>query len=247
MLEKPQQIDVGMILDGNRRLARKRGLSSVTEGHRLGGDNFKKIIECARDDLRIRVLAAWCMSCKNLENRSSLEIEGIFTIGQEFLRDLRDNWMDRPENQSVRLLHMGRQDRMVESPAGNGMLGLLNDIAQHTRERTGMVVALCFDYSGEDEQRRAIEAWKADGLRTPSFEPYLDLPRQDVAYRPLDLLIRTGKEDGESDRSGAFLHPYQVAGETRLRSSTLLFPEFVPEEFAAVLNAYFAETKREGK
>ncbi len=247
MAERFEPIDVGMILDGNRRFARKQGLASITEGHRAGGDNFKRIMERARDEQRVRVLAAWCLSCKNLDSRSSLEIEGIFGIGQQFLTDLRDTWMDREENLGVRLLHMGRQDRMEQSPGGRRMLATLNDIAAHTRDRAGMVVALCFDYSGEDEQRRAIEAWKERGTPGASFEEHLDLPRQGVAYRPLDLMIRTGKEDGESDRSGAFLHPYMIAGETRLRSSAALFPEFTPDDFSAVLDAYFAEAKRQGK
>lgn len=242
-----QSIDVGMILDGNRRFARKSGLNSVTEGHRAGGENFKNIIERARDEQRVRVLAAWCLSCKNLDNRSTLEIEGIFGISNEFLEDLRDSWVDRPENADVRLLHMGRQDRMLQSHRGRRMLTLLSDIAAHTRERTGMVVALCFDYAGADEQQRAIAAWREDGMPTASFEPYLDLPRQGVPFRPLDLILRTGKEAGESDRSGAFLHPYMIAGETRLRSSTLLFPEFTPDHFSAELDAYMAEAKREGK
>lgn len=246
-----EQHDIGIILDGNRRYAKRRGLVSVVEGHRAGGENFKRIIERTRDmQADIRVLAAWCMSCKNLDGRSAFEINGIFGIGEEFLTDLRDNWMHRPENSSIRLFHMGRRGRMEAYPSGRAMLRVLDQVSEETNDRTGMAVGLCFDYSGDDEQQRALEAWVAAGMPgSPGtgYRQFLDIPRQGIPYRPLSLIIRTGKEDGESDRDGAFLAPYTITGETRLRSSELLFPEFTPDAYEAVVRAYLTEQKREGK
>lgn len=244
-----ETIDVAQILDGNRRFAKREGLS-VLEGHRAGGDNFKRLIECARDMQKIRVLAGWCLSRKNLDNRGEAEVNGIFGIGCEFLADLRDNWMDRAENKEVRLLHMGQRERMQERPMGREMLKLLDGIATHTRDRVGMIVALCFDYSGEDELGRALRAWHADGAQgdpATAYRDYLDLPRQGVPFRGLDLILRTGKEQGESHRDGAFMHPYVAPGETRVRDSELLFPEFKPQHFTLEVHAYLAEQKREGK
>lgn len=238
-----------MVLDGNRRKAR-RNQQPVVEGHRSGGNTFKATIERSRAMQNIRVLAAWCMSRKNFESRSPEEIDGIFSIGTEFLTDLRDNWMDLPENQQVRLLHMGERGRMEQRESGDRMMKIFDEIMHHTRERTGMIVALCFDYSGEDELQRALRLWQANGAQGDigvGYRDYLDLPRQGVPYRPTNLIIRTGKEEGESDRDGAFLSPYTIQGETRLRSSELLFPDFSPDTFEATVSAYLSEKKREGK
>lgn len=241
---------IGLIPDGNRREVQAReGAPSVRHlsqeqllhGYRMGARAVRGVIERARE-LAVAVIATWGMSEKNMENRTPMERGVLFTVFDEFLADLRDNWVDRPENAAVRFAHMGRRDRLqAEAPA---VLGLLDEIAAHTRGRTGMTVAVCLDYGGPEEMERAVSAWKDSGC-TGRWQDHLDLPRQGVPYRPLDLRIRTGEDGGNVKHANAYLKAYEADGTAEIYHHTLL-PLYTPDMFQADVEAYRNTQRRKG-
>jgi undecaprenyl diphosphate synthase len=240
---------IGLISDGNRREVMHRdGVATVKEltreqllmAYRLGAESVKRVIERARQ-LSVGIIAPWGMSDKNMESRSELERGVLYEVFREFLLDLRDNWVDLRENERVRLLHLGREDRLLrEAP---GVVALLREIAAHTRERAGMVVAVCLDYGGIDEARRAEAAWLAAGC-AGSARDHLDLPRQGVPFKPLDLRIRTG-ETTRMKHLNAFLHPY-VDDETREVFHEELLPCYTADQFEADVRDYRRTERRKG-
>lgn len=245
---------VELTCDGNRRA---RAESKQEEGDRestsntlsdddlyqcykMGGEATKKIIEVSRDQ-SVGLIAVWAWSTKNWK-RGLAQKNAVFQVTTEFLHDLEQNWIDLPENENVRLVHMGRSERLIEEAPE--MMDILHRISGHTRERCGMVVALMMDYSGPDEERRARSRWIKSRLQG-QYEDYLDLPVQGVGYRELDLRIRTG-ETTHLKHLNAVMRAYEGM-ETREAIHALYLPEYTPELYIADLNALFDTEKREGE
>ena len=246
-MQNPDGLFVGLIPDGNRRWAEERRLPSA-DGHRKGAENIKRLFECARDEGDIGIMSAWALSCANLEKRDPEEVNYIFLLVEEFLSDLERNWMDLPENKNIRLVGMGRTDRMADHDYGKGTLAKLNDIATHTRDRTGMVIALCIDYSGKDENLRAVRKWASlrdDHSSPEGYIQYLDLPSQGVPYQDTDLIIRTGMKEGDSDYYNEQHVGYQ--NETRFEAHSILLPDYTPHQFQMDLAKYRKSIKKRGK
>ena len=246
-MHKPDGLFVGLIPDGNRRWAENKRIPSA-EGHREGAENIKRLFERARDEGDVSIMSAWALSCANLENRDPEEVNYIFLLVEEFLSDLERNWMDLPENKDIRLVGMGRTDRMENHLYGKNTLDKLNDIATHTRDRTGMVIALCIDYSGRDENYRAIRDWASlrDNHDAPeNYVNHLDLPSQGVPYQSVDFIIRTGMKEGDADYFNEQHLAYQ--DETRFETHTTLLPDYTPDQFSADLEKNRRSIKRRGK
>ena len=208
--------------------------------YKLGGDASKKIVEVSRDAM-VGIIALWAFSTKNWE-RPAAQTNAIFRVMQEFLDDLEKNWIDRPENSDVRLVHMGRTEELERKQSE--VMKTMKRIMNHTRDRTGMVVALLLDYSGPDEDERARQLWKESGCIGP-FTDYLDLPRQGVPYRELDLCIRTG-ETSDVKHTNAVMRPYDGM-ETRHIFRTELLPEYTEALYKADLELLKKTPQRKGK
>jgi undecaprenyl diphosphate synthase len=243
---------VELTCDGNRRYGvtslQQQGVpvqsaddlneQQAYECNNAGGNATKSIIEVARDEM-VGLMALWVWSTKNW-NRPEPQRIAVFRVINEFLKDLETRWMHLPENLDVRLAHMGRTEGLREFAPD--VLERMERIMEYTRERTGMVVALLLDYSGPDEEERARALWKQSDH---SFEDCLDLPRQGIAYRELDLRIRTG-ETSTVKHANAVMSGYTKM-ETRDIFHTCLLAEYSPDQFRNDLYAYRNSDKRNGK
>lgn len=211
------------------------------ECYKAGGEATKKIVEAARDNM-VGLIALWVWSTKNWD-RPPEQARAVFRVTKEFLEDLRQNWIDRPENSDVRLVHMGRSERLhAEAPE---VMELLDDITAYTRARTGMIVALLMDYSGPDEDERARNMWKRDTDSSVTYHRYLDLPRQGVPFCELDLRIRTG-ETSRVKHTNAVMSPY-AGMETRDVFHEAYLPHYTRELFLKDLDESRQTEKRCGK
>ena len=245
---------VGLICDGNRRdelamlaaagdrkskdlLSREELIGCYTRG----AERVKEIIECARDSA-VDILAVWGLSDKNVDQRSRTDRDALATVFETFLRDVEEQWMDKPENAHVRMVHMGNREGLKRFAPG--IIRHLDAVTSHTRERTGMVVALCLDYGGIAEQDKAQMLWAESGHKGYVWD-YLDLPKQGVPFREVDLLIRTG-EEGRVVHDNAFLHPYMGDGTYKIFRPEFL-PQFTSKLFLQDLEDYRKSPKRRGK
>lgn len=210
------------------------------KGYKAGGDATKKIIEAARDNA-VGLIAPWTWSTKNWE-RPEAHADAVFKVTTEFLQDLKTNWIDLPDNRDVRMVHMGRVERLEN--AAPEMMELMGEICDYTRNRTGMVVAMLMDYSGPDEEVRARELWKQSGC-AGSYRDHLDLPRQGIAYRELDVRIRTG-EDTRIKHINAVMNGY-AGMETREIFREEALPAYTPKLFLEDIQELRASEKRMGK
>lgn len=97
---------IAIIMDGNGRWAKQRGLSRHA-GHRAGVENIRQIIRAAAD-IGVQFLTLYAFSTENWR-RPSLEVQGLMTLLGEFL----DREVDNLRNENVRIVHLGTFDGVM--------------------------------------------------------------------------------------------------------------------------------------
>jgi undecaprenyl diphosphate synthase len=220
---------VAIIMDGNGRWARKRGLP-VAAGHRAGTRALRRTVEAAID-LGVEALVVYAFSTENW-SRPAGEVDSLMDIfGETIERELPDL-----VRQGVRTRFIGRRDR-----ASAGLRQQMAKLEEETagNERLNLWVAL--DYGGREElveaARRLVEAEidpaeiDENVLRANLYAP--DLPDP-------DLLIRTS---GELRISNFLL--WQLAYSELVFTDTL-WPDFGRRELEHALAAYARRRRRFG-
>ena len=178
---------VAVIMDGNGRWARQRGLQRVL-GHKRGIDAVRETVtECAR--LGVQALTLYAFSEENWQ-RPKAEIKILMQLLRRFLVQERGQLMDN----NVRLVHAGRRSQLPDD-----VVTLLQETIDLTAANSGMTLCLAISYGGRAEITDAVRAI-ATKVRAGELEP--DAIGEDTIaahlYRPdlpdPDLLIRTAGE-----------------------------------------------------
>lgn len=223
---------IAMVLDGNRRWARSRGLS-VSEGHKAG---YKAVYELAKAsrDLGVHTFTAWALSTENWRERSKGEVKAIFMLAQKAL----DMVEKEAQKEGVRFVHVGRKDRL---PAD--LVKKLIDLEEKTKKNKKHILNLALDYGGNDEIIRATQKIikdkvPAEKIDEALFASYLDTAGQPYPY--VDLFIRTG---GEMRTSG--LMPFQTFYAEFYWERDHL-PDFTPEKMRTAVLDYSRRRRRFG-
>ena len=221
---------IALILDGNRRWARARGLKSW-EGHRAGYEAVRRLARASRK-LGVHTFTIWSFSTENWD-RPKKEIDEILKLLRRGLEEFRKE----AHEEKVRLVHLGRKDRFPRDIALQ-----LERLEKETKNYNN-VLNLALDYGGRDEIIRAtkkIIAGKipAEKVDEKLFESYLDTHGQPYPYP--DLFIRTS---GEQRTSG--LLPWQMAySEFYFEPEHL--PDFTPEKLRNAILDYSRRRRRFG-
>ncbi len=231
----PQRIPahVAIIMDGNGRWAKQRGLDR-SEGHVRGVDTVRLITEAA-SELGVKYLTLYTFSTENW-NRPQAEVDALMTlVGIAIARETPDLIKN-----NVRLTIMGDLDRL---PADT--LARLEGCMADTAHCTGLVLNLAISYSARweiTEAARALAQKAADGQLNPA-----DITPETLAAamaRPEipdpDLLIRTG---GDFRISNYLL--WQLAY-SELFFTAAFWPDFDKEAFADALLTFQNRQRRFG-
>ena len=177
----PQHI--GLIMDGNGRWAKKRGLPRQA-GHKVGASTFQKIVRYC-NKIGIRYLTVYAFSTENWK-RPPQEVEAIMNLLRSFLKDAKNH---RAEN--VRTRFIG--DRSVLAP---DLQELMADCEKESASFTGLTLNVAVNYGGRDEIVHATKQFAKDavaGNASPDaldealFSSYLytkDQPDIDLIIRP---------------------------------------------------------------
>lgn len=222
---------IAIILDGNGRWARSKGLP-VTKGHEKGAQALKEVIEKARD-WGVHTMTVWGFSTENWK-RPAAEKKKIFDLIKRTIQDE----LNRAKKQGVSFHHIGRKDRLP-----GDLLKIISSAEEQTKNNKKHVLNLALDYGGRDEIVRAVKKIVAD--RVPAekidedlFASYLDTADQPYPYP--DLFIRTS---GELRTSG-YLPWQMVYTEFYFEPSHL--PDFTPEKLKAAIIDYSRRRRRFG-
>jgi undecaprenyl diphosphate synthase len=220
---------VAIILDGNARWARSRGLP-IAEGHRAGTKAVRRTVEGAIE-LGVEALTIYAFSTENW-SRPEDEVQDIIEIfGETIERELPDLC-----KQGVRVRFIGRRDR-----APDWLRERMANLESETESNTRLELWIAFDYGGRAElveaARRIVEDRVASrdvdesALASRLYAPELPDP---------DLLIRTS---GERRISNFLL--WQLAYAELVFVDTL-WPDFGEEDLRAALAEYARRRRRFG-
>jgi len=227
---EPEQPDVAravaIIMDGNSRWARRRGLPTAA-GHRAGTKALRRTVEAAID-LGVESLAVYAFSTENW-NRPEDEVELLMEIFTETIeRELPDL-----VRQGVRTRFIGRRDRAPEA-LRRRMVALERETERNER----LELWIAFDYGGRAEIVEAARRALAAGveLDEETFASFLYAPEMPDP----DLLIRTS---GELRISNFLL--WQLAYAELVFVDTL-WPDFGEVELRSALEDYASRRRRFG-
>ena len=220
MTDRPRY--VAIIMDGNARWARARGVG-VTEGHRAGTDALKRSIKLA-GEFGLEQLTVYAFSTENWA-RPVDEVTGLMSL---FLERIRREAQEMDE-EGVRLRFIGRRDRIASQVAEE-----IDWAEQLTARHTTLTVFVGFDYGGRAEILHAAERYRGGG--EDEFRGHLYAPDM----RDPELIIRTG---GELRLSNFLLWQAAYA---ELYFSDCLWPDFDREEFEHALDAFGSREYRFG-
>lgn len=220
---------VAIIMDGNGRWARRRGLPRQA-GHRAGAENLRRIIN-ACVEFGVKILTIYAFSTENW-GRPESEIRGLMKI---FARVL-DQELKELHAQGVCLHHLG--DLTGIDP---GLQEKVRRALELTKDNDRLILNVAFNYGGRAEILHAVQQMLADGispdlLTEELFSSYLftrDLPDP-------DLVIRTSGEL----RISNFL--IWQAAYAEYYPTPALWPDFGREELYEAIVAYNQRERRFG-
>ncbi|NJK78930.1 MAG: di-trans,poly-cis-decaprenylcistransferase [Chloroflexaceae bacterium] len=179
----PIPTHVAIIMDGNGRWARQRGLPRLA-GHRAGTENIRDIVATC-GDLGIRYLTLFAFSTENW-SRPSLEVQGLMQILSDFI----DRETQELHRQGIHLFHVGSLEGV-----STGLQHKIHYALDLTRDNTNMTLSIAFNYGGRADITRAVRAIVAQGI------PAAEITEQTIAAHlatailpPPDLVIRTSGE-----------------------------------------------------
>lgn len=217
---------IGIIMDGNGRWAKKRGLPRNV-GHRRGAEVLKKITTYA-DEIGIKAITAYTFSTENWK-RPKQEVDGIMALLREYLSDYKKNLGDK--NAVIKVI--GNTSVLDED-----IRELIAKTEEFTKDNTGVVLNLAINYGGRDEIVYAVNELlnSGDTVSEENIEKYLytrNLP-------PVDLIIRPS---GEKRLSNFLL--WQSAY-SELWYDDVLWPDFTTDDFNRAIMDYCGRNRRFG-
>ena len=224
---------VAIIMDGNGRWAKQRGLPR-TMGHRKGVDAVRETVRAA-GDIGVKYLTLFAFSSENWR-RPETEVSDLLGLLKAFIR--RD--LAELHRQNVRVKIIGDRHSLQ-----NDILDLLIDAEETTKANTALTLIIAFNYGARDEIARAMASLARDveqgRLRSQDITPALVTARLDTSGIPdPDLIIRTSGEE----RLSNFLL-WQAA-----YSEFIFIPDYWPdfsrETFHAALETFASRNRRFG-
>lgn len=178
---------IAIIMDGNGRWAKERGLPRL-EGHRAGAESVREVIE-ASIELGVEYLTLYAFSSENWRRPES-EVKALMGLLDRFLREKAKEF----DRQKVRLIAIGQIDRLPQKTRD-----LLEKIQRQTAGHSALTLVLALSYGGREEivcaAKSIAEDVAAGRLLPTAVDHDLFASRLQTAGMPdPDLLIRTSGE-----------------------------------------------------
>jgi undecaprenyl diphosphate synthase len=221
---------VAVIMDGNGRWARERGLTRI-EGHRAGSDSVSEIVE-ASARLGVKVLSLFAFSKENWK-RPRQEVSQLWALLRDYLK--KDGRV-LSEN-DLRLMVIGQKEGIPRA-----VLGELERLEARTRDNRRMTVALALNYGARAEIVDAVKTLLRDKTVHPDALTEEGFARRlyTSSLPDPDLLIRTS---GEMRVSNFLL--WQIAY-AEIWITPVLWPDFRKKHLLEALCEYQTRERRFG-
>ena len=221
---------LGIIMDGNGRWAKLRGMNRSL-GHREGANTLKKIIPVVKD-LGISYLSVYAFSSENFK-RSDDEVGFLMNLFIELFNKEMNNLI----KEDVKIIFSGRRDLLSSK-----VLSAMDSIVLKSKDNTGLVVNILLNYSGENE---VVDMTKSISNLVKNGDVDIDDIDINLVYSnlyhnlgPLDLVIRTG---GDTRLSNFMM---LQSSYSEFYFTNVLFPDFLEDEVVKAVEVF---NKRERK
>ena len=227
---------VGVIMDGNGRWAKQRGLPR-SSGHIEGAKNFRRIGEYA-GDLWIRHISFYAFSTENW-SRPQQEVAAIMDLFGDYLEEARER-LDENIEKGIRLRFLGDKSRIDPR-----LVELMDFVEDATRDMNKVNLNIAVNYGGQQEilhSVRKLAKKAAAGEIAPDAITLEDIESglYTAGQPPVDLVIRPS---GEQRLSNFLLWQSAYA---EFWYSDVLWPDFTTEDFDQALIAYENRNRRFG-
>ena len=218
---------VAIIVDGNGRWAKERGLSRL-KGHDAGFENLKKICEYAGNK-GVKVISLYVFSTENFK-REKAEVDHLMDLFVSMYKRDKDYFMKN----NVKVVFSGRNE-----PLPKKVIKARDELVELTKNNTGLIVNFCMNYGGRAEIVDAVNKIRKDNLSEDiteeTFRKYLYQELPDV-----DLMIRTS---GEVRLSNFLLWEVSYA---EFIFTPVKFPDFSTDDFDKCIVEYTSRDRRFG-
>lgn len=217
---------IAIIMDGNGRWAKERGLKR-TAGHEEGAKVVRNItIHCAK--LGVKYLTLYAFSTENW-SRPKLEIEYLMNLLEKYLKNELETFLKN----NIRFKSIGDLSRFSKS-----LQNTIKEIEEKTANNSGLTQVLALNYGSKDEILRAIKKLNERNLEVneKNFESCLDT----AGFSEVDLLIRTS---GEIRLSNYLLWQNAYA---EMFFTPTLWPDFSTDELDSIIDDFNKRQRRFG-
>ena len=217
---------IAIILDGNGRWAKKRGLPR-SAGHKMGVETLIKITRYC-SEIGIRNLTVYAFSTENW-NRPKEEVDYLMSLIEEYFNGLDKKLRKR----NIKLKVIGEKNNLNEK-----LLKIIYDVEENSKYNTGMILNIAFNYGGKDEIVNAFKTMVNDKviINKETVDKYLYTSESGN----VDLVIRTS---GEQRISNFLL--WQIAYAEFYFTKTL-WPDFNKKDLNKAIDSYLNRDRRYG-
>lgn len=224
---------IGIIMDGNGRWAKKRGLPR-TAGHTAGAQNFRTITRYA-SSIGVKYLTLYAFSTENW-SRPAEEVSALMKLFHQYLEEALRDFM----NENIRVRFIG--DISAFAP---DLQALIHRVEEASSVKTGMVLNLAMNYGGRAEITRAARIL-AERVKNGELSP------EDITEETLsgamytagqpdpDLIIRPSGEE----RISNFL--LWQSAYTEFEYFDILWPDFKPKHLDEAIEKFNSRQRRFG-
>ena len=225
---------LAIIMDGNRRWAKKHGLPAAA-GHKQGAKNLEKICQDVKD-LGIKYLTLYAFSTENWQ-RSEEEVSTLMDLMRSYLK----NNLQELQKNNVKIVFIGERSMLDKD-----IIERMNDIEKQTANNKDFTLCLAISYGSRQEilsaVRKAAQIVKSGDITLQDIDEKLFshlLYTKDIPDP--DLLIRTS---GEQRISNYLL--WQIAY-SELYFTDVMWPDFDRRELEKIIQNYHTRDRRYGK
>lgn len=226
---------VGLILDGNRRWAKKRNLN-LNLGHLEGYETLRKILFSFLD-LGIKYLSVFALSNENVKKRSPQELQYIYGLIINVIDVISNDPVIKEEKVKINVI--GRLSLLPPDVREK-----INELIETTKDHDQKFLNICIMYDGQEEIVDAVKKILDDKINPKDIN--IELIKNYLYtkdFPELDYIIRTGMEDGA--RISGFLLWDASYAEFRFRDD--YWPDYNEEMLVEDIREYLRRARRRGK
>jgi len=227
---------LGVIIDGNRRWARARGLPPW-EGHRAGAKKLEEFLNWCLE-AGIPQVSIYTLSTENL-NRPKEELKHIFKILEEYVDGLLNDEkkFSLLEKYEVRVRFVGELNRLPKK-----LIKVMGKLMEKTAKYQKRVLNFLVAYGSKSEIVNAVKKLAEELIKYGKVEiTEKDIEKHLYVSQPLDLIIRTG---GHQRLSNFLLWQASYA---EIYVTKTLWPDFSKKEFMKALKWFSQQERKFGR